>query len=434
MQAVILVAGEGVRMRPLTYTTPKHLLKIANKTILQHNLEQLKESGIEDVILVAGYMQEKIKDYVNGLAGFNVTFVTQEKQLGTGHALLQVKNFVIEERFIVMYGDDLYDKDDIKAAVKNELCVTAKETEDPSRFGVFILENNNVKDLIEKPQTLVSNLANTGLYVLNMGIFKFLENVKKSQRNEFELTDAILAMSKETDIKCQIIERWIPIGYPWDILNANEIKIKDMSYEQPNEFTREENVSINGNVKIGKNTVIKSGAYIEGPVIIGNNCAIGPNCYIRPNCVIGNNCRIGNSVEIKNTIIGDNTNIEHLSYIGDSIIGNNCNLGAGSITANLRHDNKSIKTVVNGIRIDTRRRKFGVVMGNNVKTGVNVSMYPGIFIGPFSWTSPGYIVKNNLDPLTLDGEKVLDDEKFDIAFHEEIKFIRNKMGKNDARI
>ncbi|MBI2005382.1 MAG: NTP transferase domain-containing protein, partial [Candidatus Aenigmarchaeota archaeon] len=417
----MLLAGDGTRMRPLTYTDPKPLLKIAAKSILQHNLEQLKHNGIDDIILITGYLHEHIKKSLENLKGFNFQFLIQQEQLGTGHALLQARDLIKEENFMVVYGDDLYHRDDIKKCLANGLCVTAKEVDDPERFGVFLVENGIVKNLVEKPNNYISNLANTGLYVLNKDIFSSLQNLKKTKRNEFELTDSILELAKEHSIKCEITNNWIPIGYPWDLLSANEMKIKKTENLIDAGSIVDKNVTIEGSVKIGKNTRIKNGAYIEGPVIIGENCVIGPNCYIRPNSVIGNGCRIGNAVEIKNTLIGDTTNIEHLSYIGDSVIGNNCNLGAGTIAANLRHDNKTIRTTVKDEVIDTRRKKFGVVMGDYTKTGVNCSIYPGMMLGPFSWTSPGSIIKANIAPLTLNGNKILDETKFDSSVSEKVR-------------
>lgn len=429
MQTVMLLAGEGTRMYPLTYTKPKPLLKIANQTILEHNLEQLKQNGINNVILVVGYLQEQIKKFLENFKEFNFQFVVQDEQLGTGHALLQAKNSITDENFMVIYGDDLYYRDDIKKTLTNDLCVTAKEVEDPERFGVFTIKNGFMENLEEKPKNPISNLANTGLYLLDKNIFDFLEKTSKSQRNEVELTDAILRMSKEYSIKCEITDNWIPIGYPWDLLTANDEKLKELSDSVDVTAFIDKNITIENSVKIGKNTKIKNGAYIEGPVIIGDNCVIGPNCYIRPNSVIGNDCRIGNGVEIKNTIIGNGTKIEHLTYIGDSLVGENCNFGAGTIVANLRHDNKPIRVKIKGELIDTKRRKFGVIMGDYTKTGIRTAIYPGVALGPFSWTSPGAVVKENIAPLTLDGDKVLDEMKFDPELSGKIKFVRNRLMK-----
>jgi len=152
---------------------------------------------------------------------------------------------------------------------------------------------------------------------------------------------------------------------------------------------------IKGDVTVGEGTVIRSGSYIKGPCIIGKDCKIGPNCYIRAYSSIGNNVHIGNAVEIKNSIIMDNTNVPHLSYVGDSIIGENCNLGAGTNVANLRFDDAEVKVNVKGGMESSGRRKFGCIIGDNVKTGINVSILPGRKIGPNKLINPGTIVDSD---------------------------------------
>jgi NDP-sugar pyrophosphorylase family protein len=182
--------------------------------------------------------------------------------------------------------------------------------------------------------------------------------------------------------------------YPWDILVVNERLVAEIT-----ENKIEGNVSgaanIDGIIHVGKGTVILPGVYIEGNVIIGKNCKIGPNCYIRGNTYIDDNCHIGQAVEIKNSLIMNKVSIGHLSYIGDSIICPNTNIGAGTITANLRHDGKPHRSMVNNQLINTERRKIGVIIGDNVHTGIHCSIYPGRKIWPDVCTAPGAIIKHD---------------------------------------
>ena len=194
------------------------------------------------------------------------------------------------------------------------------------------------------------------------------------------------------------LKEWRDVVYPWDLLDANEEILKKL--KSKNNGQLEKNTNIKGTVLIGKNTKIMSGSYIEGPVIIGDNCKIGPNCYIRPFTSIGDNCHVGNACEIKNTIIMNNSNTPHQNYVGDSIIGENCNFGAGSKVANLRFDKKNIKTKVNGNKIDTKRRKLGVIMGDNVQTGINSMMNTGSSIGNNCYIGLGTIVSGEIIPNT----------------------------------
>jgi bifunctional UDP-N-acetylglucosamine pyrophosphorylase/glucosamine-1-phosphate N-acetyltransferase len=146
---------------------------------------------------------------------------------------------------------------------------------------------------------------------------------------------------------------------------------------------------------------IKTGAYIEGPALIGENAVIGPNCYIRAYTSIGKNVKIGNAVEIKNSIIMDNTNVGHLSYVGDSVIGRESNFGAGTITANLRHDNADISVTVKGKRVSSGRRKLGAIIGDNVKTGIGTSISPGVILHQGVRTGIGVIVDRDIEANTL---------------------------------
>jgi NDP-sugar pyrophosphorylase family protein len=156
----------------------------------------------------------------------------------------------------------------------------------------------------------------------------------------------------------------------------------------------ENNVVIKGIVSIGKGTIIRSGSYIVGPVIIGENCDIGPNCYIRSSTAIADKCHIGAGVEIKNSIIMTGSKIPHLSYVGDSIIGENCNLGAGTKIANLKLD----KTNISVGQLDTKRRKFGAIIGDRVQTGINTSINVGTMIGNDSFLGPGASVHGVISP------------------------------------
>ncbi len=252
-------------------------------------------------------------------------------------------------------------------------------------------------------------------------IYKFIKNGKSiTIQTNFWASDAILTkifsseenyviLDENKNIVCEvrnnennediteleIDEKSILIKYPWELLDVNSEVIGNLD----NNFIYGEvrpNATIDGNVIIGRNTVILPGVYIEGNVIIGDNCKIGPNCYIRGNTFIGSNCHIGQATEIKNSLLMDNVAAGHLSYIGDSVVGEKTNFGAGTITANFRHDGKNHRSVVDGEILDTGRRKFGTIIGSNVHTGIHTSIYPGRKIGRNASTLPGTIVKKDV--------------------------------------
>jgi len=178
------------------------------------------------------------------------------------------------------------------------------------------------------------------------------------------------------------------------LLEANEILLNKIT-KSDIKGEIEKNTTVKGNLILGKNSIVKNGAYLEGTVIIGENCTIGPNCYIRGPTTIGNNCKIGNAVEVKASILFNGAHIGHLSYVGDSVIGEKVNFGAGTITANLRHDNLPVHSFLNDQKINTGKRKFGTIIGDNAHIAINTSIYPGRKIWPNVNTIPCEIIKED---------------------------------------
>ncbi len=396
MQAVILVAGKSTRTYPLTLTRPKPLLPIANRTIIEHILEQL-DGLFDEVILIVGYRKEMIeKEIGHSYKNMKITYCEQKEQLGTGHAVQQTEP-LIKDRFVVLNGDDIYDRQDIQALLKYEYAALVRHEEDPSQYGVYQVDKNDrMINLVEKPKEFIGNLTNVGCYLFDRKIFDFINKTPKSERGEIEITTSILMFSKEYDFYVHLINGfWLPNGYPWELLKTQEFFMR--GYQKSINWGQfENNVHLKNFVSIGKNSVIKSGSYIEGPVIIGENCTIGPNCFIRGCSAIGDHVVIGNGVEIKNSIIMNHTKICHLSYVGDSVVGQGINLGAGFITANLRHDKGNVLSMVKGKLVDTKMEKFGTVIGDGVKTAIRTSVYPGRKIWPDKQTDIGSIVKYDI--------------------------------------
>lgn len=397
MKAVVLVAGKGTRMEPLTSECPKVMLQVANKPIIEHILDSALEAGVEGFVFITGYLEEQIKAHFGDGSkwGVSIEYVQQKEQLGTANAIGYARGHV-DGAFLVLNGDMLIGKRDLKTLIsrREEAVICVKEVENPSDFGVLETRNGKVTRIIEKPKKPPTNLANAGIYLFRESIFGFIDKTQLSVRNELEITDSIqMLIDRGAPVGYSLLEdSWIDIGYPWDLLKANEHILKDLKGSL--QGTVEPNVTLKGEVEIGKGTLLRSGAYIEGPVVIGEDCDIGPNCFIRPSTAIGNHVRIGNAVEVKNTIVMEGTHIGHLSYVGDSIIGRRCNFGAGTKVANLRHDNKNIKVMMKSRIIDSGRRKLGVIMGDDVHTGINTSINIGVVMRKGRATLPGEVVKH----------------------------------------
>jgi UDP-N-acetylglucosamine diphosphorylase/glucosamine-1-phosphate N-acetyltransferase len=399
VKAVILAAGKGTRMGPLTDNRPKVMLPIANRPLLEHIIVMLKAAGIREILIVTGYLKEKIMEYFGDGArlGMNIEYIEQQAQKGTADAVAAVRNWTGTDRFLVTNGDVLAGIQDIKklCTTEGDAVLAAKKVDAPREYGILYVKGKKVEKLIEKPEKPASDLANAGIYVFDPVIFEAIDNTNSSSRGEYEITDSIqFLIDSGKEISFAEFEQWQDIGFPWHLLKANEMMLndsEDIQWDIRGEV--EPYATLKGSVAIGKGTIIRSGAYITGPVVIGNNCDIGPNCYIRSATTIGNNVRIGNAVEVKNSIIMNGTHIGHLSYVGDSIIGERCNFGAGTKVANLRHDNRTVMVELAGKRFNSDRRKLGVIMGDYVHTGINSMMNVGTTVASGACIDPGEFVR-----------------------------------------
>ena len=414
MKSVILSAGKGIRLMPITSSRPKPMIPIAGKPLLEHTILGLKEAGIDEILLIVGYKEDKIREYFgNGIDKFQIKieYKTQEEYLGTAHAFGYAKDFIKDEPFLMIYGDLLVDPIIFKEILqkfnenKVEGLISLIEVKNPQDYGIISLNSDGfVEKIVEKPSAdlNVGNLANAGIYIFDPLIFKAIEKTTKSVRNEYEFTDSMEILINQLNGKIigYVIKDhfWSDIGLPWQLFEANIFLLDRI--ERKILGNVEENVHIFGNVHIGSNTNVKSGSYIQGPCFIGENTLIGPNAYIRPHTSVGDNCHIGIS-EVKNSIIFSNSNVPHFNYVGDSIICENVNLGAGSKTSNLRFDNKSVWVKIKGERIDSGRRKLGAIIGPNVQTGINANIMCGKKIGENSVIGAQTLVTEDVPPNTL---------------------------------
>ena len=412
MKGVVLAAGEGARLQPITATRPKHLIKVGGKPILEHCLEALKASGITEVTVVTHYMGDAIQQFFGEgeRLGLKITYVEQAEMLGTGNAASAVEPYV-EGDFVLVYGDLLFTSEAVADVVnlfdaESPAAVMAVvPVEKPESYGIVDIENGNaVKRIVEKPASgdAPSNLANAGIYVFCKEIFGQLRQTKTSVRGEWELTDAVSMLVEDgKSVLASEIPRgeWLDIGRPWDLLEANSWALKRMEHKVYG--TVENGAHLVGPVTVAETARIRSGAYIEGPSFIDEGSDIGPNCYIRSCTSLGKNVRVGNACEVKNSIIMDGTHVGHLSYVGDSILCERCNLAAGTITANLRLDDGHVKMMVKGEVVDTGRRKLGAILGDGVKTGINALFMPGVKVGVRSWVGANFTVHRDLPANTV---------------------------------
>ncbi len=387
-QAIVLAAGEGQRLRPFTVTRPKAMLSIADKPILQFVVESLAQNGIRNIIFVVGYRKEQVYDYMGSgeQFGVDITYVTQETQLGTAHALSQVKDMA-ENEFLVLPGDNLIEAHTIAdfMQIKPE-AVLVKRVSDPVRYGVVNIDGGEVKDIVEKPKEPVSNVVNTGIYAFTKDIFKFTESI-------LDIPDALNNMIAE-GYTIQALETegtWLDVVYPWDIISLNDAVLRNIEVSLGG--TIESGASIKGKVMVGEGTVVRSGSCIYGPAVIGSGCDIGPNVCIMPATSIGDNVVISPFTEIKNSVIGNDVTIGAGCIISDSVIDKGCVL-KGRFTA----VGGQSEVRING---ESPSINVGVIMGEDCNVESNVTAQPGVIVGNYCQIQMSKMISGRLPDKSL---------------------------------
>lgn len=403
MKALVLAAGEGTRLRPLTTNTPKPLLLVAGRPFMSHVLEALSALDVKDIYILVGWKANKIKEYYGdgSQLGLRIRYLEQRERMGTAHAI-GCADGSIDEPFVCINGDVIIFQDDIESMIEKHASTGGHvmgtvAVEHPERFGVIEANGDRLVRIHEKPEVPPTKMINAGAFVFDPDIFAAIKATPKSVRGEYEITDTLNSLAESGGVHIEELKHgWMDVGLPWDLLRANEILMARLQGRV--EGTVEPGAVLQGEVVVEKGARIRSGAYIEGPTYISEGCDIGPNCYIRASTCLGPGVRVGASVEVKNSIVMSKTHVPHHNYVGDSILGERCNLGAGTKVANLRFDDRPVKVTFKGQLIDTGRRKLGVIMGDDVKTGINAMIDPGTIVFENSIIGPGATARGNVGP------------------------------------
>jgi len=389
MKAVIMAAGEGLRLRPLTSTRPKVMMQVAGKPILEHLLLEVKKAGIDEAVIVVRNQKERIIEHFQDKElGIRLIFVEQGKDNGTAAAILSAEK-EIKDTFVALAGDTITDSENIRKVIDNHkgrITLGVKKVKNPHLYGVVELSGDTVSLFEEKPAHPKTDLANLSIYCMEPTIFEEIRSIPKSERGEYEIVSLFVGAN------AVIVEGyWRDVAYPWDMLEVTEYLLGKM--ESKNETI--ENSTIKGKLIMEPGSRIIN-SYVEGIAFIGANTVIGPNAYLRGVNAIGENCEIGESTTVKNSILFEGVKAKHLTYIGDSVIGGNVNFGSGTQIANFRFDESTINVQTEKGWASTGRTKFGAVVGDNVRFGVLSCTMPGKLIGEGSWVSSGVVVNKNV--------------------------------------
>lgn len=373
-------------MRPLTATTAKPMLPVADRPLAAHTADAAVAAGADELVFVVGYQGQDVRDYFGErYRGVPVEYAVQEEQRGTADAVRAASEHLHGE-FAVLNGDNLYDEAGVKALFEDGPAVAGYRVADPVNYGVLSTDGDRVTGIVEKPDDPPGNLANAGAYAFPEAAVEWLD-VEESERGEYEITDVLARVVEAFDVRAVELDRWMDVGRPWELLEANEWKLSDLDRRIDGDVRGD--ADLRGTVVVEEGATIGPGVVIEGPVLVREGAEVGPNAYLRGATLLGEDAHVGHGVEVKNTVVMANSNVPHVSYVGDSVLASDVNLGAGTQVANLRHDGADVRVTVKGERVSTDRRKFGVVAGPGVKTAINTSLNPGVVLSPNARTEPG---------------------------------------------
>jgi len=367
MKAIILAAGRGTRLVPLTDTTPKPMIRIAWKPIIEYSLENIY-SQVSEIIIVVKYLKDEIINYFGD--NFRWTKISYHIQSDEKWTAAAIKGINIKDDIILINWDSIFSKEDINRVLNlSWYWALVLETITPEKYWIFKQDEKwFATEIIEKPTSFIWNLANLWIYKFSSEIFDLVNNIWLSSRWEYEITDAINLFLKNNKFELlQLKLEFIDIWYPWDILNANKFFLEGLDKSKIN-WEIEQWVTIKWNIILWKWSILKSGTYIEWNVIFWDNCIIWPNCYIRWNTVFW-------------------------TYLWDSLVWNNCNFWAWFKVANLRHDWKNMRAMVKWKLIDTWFRKLWIILWDNSKLWINTLCYPARTLNTNSTTLPWEIIK-----------------------------------------
>jgi len=384
--AVILAAGEGSRLEPLTKRRPKPMLPIANKPLLEHVISAVVQAGITHIVLVVGYERDRIQTYFGDGDDWNVTisYASQEQQLGTAHAVLQTEELV-DNPFLVLNGDRIIDSVLVEEVHEELKMVSASSdgsensadaimgvtrSNQPNQYGVVSLDGDMVTGIIEKPTgDSPSEIINAGVYGFQPDIFDTIRKTTQSADGEYELpttVNTLLSSGTQTLRAVRYDGRWLDVSHPWDLLTVTGQLLDD------------DCGAVEGTVE--------TGAQVSDIVYVDETAVVGKNTVVGRGTTLGENVKIGPNVTIERSVVFSDATIEAGAVVRDSIIGANATVGD-----NVTIPRGEASVVLNdGVHHNVQ---LGAVLGDNTKVGGGSVVHPGTTLGDTVTVTPGTAVR-----------------------------------------
>lgn len=379
--AVVLAAGEGRRLRPLTRYQPKPMLPLANRPVVEYVLGALAEVGVERVVLVVGHQRTRVQDRLSHEhRGMKLSYVEQRSQLGSGHALEQAAEAVAEE-FVVVNGDNVIDATMVHDVVETYrrsapvATVAVAHSDTPRDYGVVLTENSNVTAIHDCSTAEERSCVNAGVYVFDHSIFDALAATTACD-GELRLPDAIRHVSGPVAATSPN-GVWFDPSYPWDALRATFRLLATSPTILP------------GDESIDDSAHVHDTAVVEEPTLVGPGCEIGAGAVVRAGTCLRENVRIGANATVERSILDTDVTVGANALLRDTILGPGVRIGSGTVSPG-----RSATVVVNGRRFLDRR--LGGVIADRATVGANVTIVPGTRIAPEATVEHGATVRDQV--------------------------------------
>lgn len=380
--AIVLAAGEGNRLRPLTQNRPKPMLPAATKPILEHVFDQLIDAGVSELVVVVGYRRERVQSYFGSTyRNVPISYVVQEKQLGTGHALLAAESEVTGT-CLAINGDQIVDSRIIGDAVRSHdssaaATVAYLHRSNVESYGGVLVEDGLVTDIVENPRDGRDYRLNAGVYVLEPAAFDGVR-AAPSRNGEHLLVDGLATLVDDGEIVRGVASEglWTDATYPWDLLDVSAELFQTGL--------------VNGDPEIGgREATIHDDAVIRGPVVINRDCAIGPGAVVGPDVCLGENVTIGANAVVERSVVDADTTIGANATVIECVTGTGVEIGPGSTIPGGPGDVRVGDTVYED-------EALGALLADRVIDRGGVDYVPGALVGPETDIQTGTTVRGTL--------------------------------------
>lgn len=384
--AVVLAAGEGERLRPLTHHRPKPMLPAATRPILEYVLDAIVNAGIEDLHIVVGYEHGRVQSHFgHSYRDCPITYHVQRKQVGSGHALLQARD-AVDSDFLVVNGDEVFGdslvKETIAAHSADAVCTLAiAESELAANYGAVTLKGDRVVKLVEHPDEQSHRLLNAGIYAFGPSIFSEIESTSRTD-GELSLPDAIAQIvDRGGSVRGVMVDGLrSEVTYPWDLLDISADLLSEGIVNAP---------EARPGIYVAKSATVHESATLVEPVVVADDAVVEPGAVVGPEVSIGQNATVGAGAVVRESVVDADTRIGPNSTLVDAVTGENAVLGADVTIPGGPGDVRVGDTIYPD-------RELGCVVADRATLHGGSTVVPGSLIGPGAVVEHGTTVDGTI--------------------------------------